>query len=127
MERITFKNILFFGKHGAFDEERTLGQRFAIDLTFWFDAREAIINDDLEKTVDYETIFNEVHQIITEEKHKLIETLAHRVAINVLENHRIIQEISVCIRKPNAPVNGIFDFIEVEVNRKNEDLLKSWE
>ncbi|MCC7429878.1 dihydroneopterin aldolase [bacterium] len=124
MERITFKNILFFAKHGAFQEERTLGQRFALDLTLFFDASKAIENDDLKETVDYENIFNEVFDLVTNQKHHLIETLADKIARLILANHKIVKEVIVCLRKPNAPVNGIFDYIEVEVRRKSEDIFK---
>ena len=50
---ISLVGITLYGYHGARPEERTLGQRFVVDVDLEADLRNAGATDDLDATVSY--------------------------------------------------------------------------
>jgi dihydroneopterin aldolase len=50
--QIRMKNCAFFARHGVFDEEEMLGQRFYVDATLTVDPGGALEADAIEGTVD---------------------------------------------------------------------------
>ena len=43
------------------------------------------------------------------------------LAMEVLEKFELIEEIMVRVKKPEAPVNGIYDYFGVEIRRKRNE------
>ena len=115
MYTISMKNCAFFARHGVHDEEEFLGQRFYVDALFEVDPGNALETDSIEGTVDYGKAFQVIEKIITGERRFLIEALALRVARALRERFPQIQRVHVTVRKPNAPVPGVLDYVEVTV------------
>ena len=42
MDCISIKNLEVFGKHGVFEEENKLGQKFSVSAQLYLDTRQAI-------------------------------------------------------------------------------------
>jgi dihydroneopterin aldolase len=118
MDKIILKNMAFFGYHGVLDEEKALGQKFYVDLELFLDLKKAGMTDNLEETVSYAEVYQLVKELITETRFNLIEALAENIAAQILLNFEKIQEVTVIIRKPEAPVPGIFDYFSIEIRRK---------
>ena len=119
--RITLKNCAFFARHGLYSEEETLGQRFHVDATLWVEGLEALAEDSIEGTVDYGEAFRVVERIILGKRRYLIEALALDVARAVYDEFETVLQVEVAIRKPNAPINGVFDHVEVAVSYPPEN------
>ena len=117
MDRIIMKNLAFYGYHGAMEEEKVLGQKFFIDAEIYVDLNKAGKSDEVEDTVHYGEIYDVIKNIVENYRFKLIETLAETIASSVLSGFIKVQEINVTIRKPEAPVPGIFDYVGVEIRR----------
>lgn len=115
MNIVRIKNATFYAYHGVMSEEKNIGGKFEVDVDLFFDFSEAAINDDLTKTIDYVTVYNELNQIFNGKKYNLVETIAHKIADNLLEKHKNIQKIGVKLRKKSVPIGGVIDYIEVEV------------
>ena len=49
MDSIEVNGICAYGYTGLFQEERTLGQWFEVDLTMWLDLEPSAKSDDIEK------------------------------------------------------------------------------
>lgn len=113
MGKIRFNNMIFYAHHGYYQAERELGQKFQVDMELDFDFDKAIKSDDLKDTVNFETAYQKVHHIFSSYKFTLLETLADRIAIEILENFPI-NSIRIRVRKPNVPLNGFMDNVEVE-------------
>ena len=77
-------------------------------------------SDNLNDTVDYEQIYKPVDSCIKKDKFYLIEALANSIASDILQNFPI-NSLLVRVRKPHAPVKGVLDTVEVELERKKED------
>lgn len=112
---IAMKNCAFFARHGVHDEEETLGQRFYVDAVLSVDPGDALANDDIAGTVDYGAAFQVIERIVTGKRRFLIEALALEVAKALLREFSQIRSADITIRKPNAPVPGVLDHVEVRV------------
>jgi 7,8-dihydroneopterin aldolase/epimerase/oxygenase len=112
---IRMKNCAFFARHGVHDEEETLGQRFYVDAELTVDPGDALENDAIEGTVDYGVAFSVIERIITGERRFLIEALALEVGKALVRHYPQIKRAAITVRKPNAPVRGVLDHVEVTV------------
>ena len=118
--KITLKNCAFFARHGVFNEEETLGQRFFVDAILDVNAGNALEQDEIEGTVDYGTAFQVIERIITGKRRFLIEALALETARALCKEFPMIESAEITIRKPNAPVQGVLDHVEVTIFHKPE-------
>lgn len=53
------------------------------------------------------------------EPRKLIESVAEEIAERLLTSYPQLQATRICVGKPNAPIHGIFESVEVEIVRMN--------
>ncbi|MFN8637190.1 MAG: deoxyuridine 5'-triphosphate nucleotidohydrolase [Chloroflexota bacterium] len=104
MDTIELRGLTFYGYHGAFPEERRLGQRFVVDLRLGLDLAPAGQSDDLVKTVDYGRVAETVRSVVEGAPFQLIEALAEAVADSVLRQFSLVQTVAVRVEKPSAPV-----------------------
>ncbi len=114
--RITLKNCAFFARHGVLSAEETLGQRFFVDAVLEVDGGAALERDDISGTVDYGKAFAVIERIVTGQRRYLIEALALEVARTLCDEFGQVRNATVTIRKPNAPVPGVLDNVEVTVH-----------
>ncbi|MFZ1814132.1 MAG: dihydroneopterin aldolase [Rhizobiaceae bacterium] len=112
---IALKNCAFFARHGVYSEEETLGQRFFVDAVLEVNGAEALVEDDIEGTVDYGKAFRLIEEIILGRRRYLIEALALEVAQAICTKFPTVARAQITIRKPNAPVQGVLDHVEVTV------------
>lgn len=112
---IRLTNCAFFARHGVHDEEEFLGQRFFVDAELRVRPDHALGEDRIEGTVDYGRAFKLIETIVTGQRRYLIEALAEDVARTLCERFSQVIHARITIRKPNAPVAGILDHVEVTV------------
>jgi dihydroneopterin aldolase len=110
------EGMVFYGYHGVRNEERSLGQRFVIDLAVWKDLRAAGASDDLAQTVNYASLYHVVAGIVTGQPLNLIEAIAERIASAVLAQFPV-EAVRVCVRKPDVPIPGVLEGAAVEIYR----------
>jgi len=115
MYLIRMKNCAFFARHGVLDEEEALGQRFYVDAELTVDPGPALEEDSIDGTVDYGIAFQVIEKIITGERRFLIEALPLEVAKALTSRFPQIKRAEITVRKPNAPVPGVLDHVEVTV------------
>lgn len=119
-DRIVLKNIVVHGFHGVHPEEAKLGQRFEFDLVCVTDTRPAGLADDYGKALCYESLFNLVEATATKERFHLLEALVETIAARVLDRFEAVGEVGVTVRKPQAPIAGLFDHVAVEIWRRRD-------
>ena len=112
---IRMENCAFFARHGVLDEEERLGQRFYVDAALTVDPGRALVEDSIEDTVNYGIAFTVIEKIITGQRRFLIEALALEVARALTARFPQIKKAEITVRKPNAPVPGVLDYVEVTV------------
>jgi len=121
MDKIILDGLDFFGYHGALREENSLGQRFIVDIELYLPLGDAGLSDDLNKTVHYGEVYNLVKDIVENRVYKLIETVAENISIEILKKFTLVEGLKIRIRKPQAPVPGIFNYLGVEITRSRDE------
>ncbi len=120
-DRVRLLGVRGRGFHGVFEHERREGQEFVVDVELVVDLAPAAASDDLVDTVNYGEIGAAVLERISGEPHDLIERVAGLVAMDVL-THAAVDEVTVTVHKPQAPVGVPFDDVVVCVTRRREPL-----
>jgi len=118
MSIIRIKNMVFYGYHGVKTEENSLGARFEVDIKLHADLNKAIATDKLDYTVNYNDVYQLVEKTVTTRKYYLIEALAGEIGQQLLDQFPSLQQVTVCVRKPNAPIKGVLDYVEVEIEKR---------
>jgi dihydroneopterin aldolase len=116
LDSITLTGLRASAFHGVFDEERRTGQIFIIDVTVFLDLRQAAASDDLDRTIHYGVLAEEVVEAVQSDPVDLIETVAERVARVVL-SHEAAVTVTVTVHKPSAPISVPFDDVAVTITR----------
>lgn len=112
---IRMVNCAFFARHGLFEAEEQLGQRFFVDAVLTVRASGPLDADEMETTVDYGRAFARIESIVTGKRRFLIEALARDIGRQLIADFPQIEQAEITVRKPNAPVPGILDHVEVTV------------
>ena len=110
---VRLRNAVFYGHHGVHDEEHRMGGRYEVDVTMELRSDRATRNDDIQATVDYELVHKLVQRIVTSERFNLMERLAGRIAEDVIAIGGNVSNVKVTVRKPNPPIGGTADCVEV--------------
>ena len=113
-DKIILKGMEFYGFHGVLPGEQEIGQRFLVDLELSTHLEHSGRLDDLSESIDYTEVYGLVEKIVTEERFNLIEALAERIAQAVLSRYSL-EEVVVRVKKPHAPLGGIFEYVGVEI------------
>jgi dihydroneopterin aldolase len=118
-DRITLSNMAFFAYHGVAQTEKLQGQRFFVDVDLYLDLSQAAEGDNIAHTVDYEGVFKTVKDHVEGKRFHIIEGLAQKVANSLLEGFPV-ERVTVRVRKPSVPIQGILDHTEVEITRSRQ-------
>jgi dihydroneopterin aldolase len=105
-DAILLEGVHFYGYHGLYPEERTLGQQFIVDVTAELDLRSAGAHDEIEETVNYASLYTCVRAVVEGEPLMLIEAVADRAARSILETFPPVSAVEVTVRKPAVTIRG---------------------
>jgi len=117
-DKIVMRNMSFYGYHGVMPEEKVLGQKFFIDVVLELDLKPAGTTDHVDDTVSYAEVFEVVKKHAAVERYHLLEALAENMASDILAGFEKLSAVNIEIRKPEAPVNGVFDHFGVQIRRE---------
>lgn len=115
-DRIELRGLRVRGHHGVFGHERRDGQDFVVDITVWMDLAPAAASDDLADTLDYGALAQRAAAVVGGEPCDLIETVAARIADDVLTDERC-HAVEVVLHKPQAPIPLEFADVAVVARR----------
>ena len=89
---------------GVLAHEREREQPLTLDIDFERSFDEAAATDDLTATTDYAAVLKLATRTVREGKFLLLETLARRVASEILDVDPAINTVTVSVRKLRPPV-----------------------
>lgn len=115
---IVLEGMTFYGYHGDTEAERTLGNRFHVDVEIRMDLAAAGQSDNIADTLDYSHAFALVRQIVEDQQYSLIETVAARVAARMLAEPRV-ESVKVRVGK-QPPIPGAIERCSVVIERHAE-------
>lgn len=117
MDKIYIKNFEIFANHGVFQEEKSLGQKFVLDIEVTLNLSEAGKTGNLTKSVHYGELAHFIEEVFTEKSYDLIETAAEMTADAVLKKYDLVDSIKVKVKKPWAPIGRHLEYAAVEIER----------
>ena len=112
MGLISLSGMEFFAYHGCFAEEQIIGNKFIVDLEFFAATENAELSDDLEKTINYQKVY-EIIKIEMEIKSKLLEHVARRILDSIYKHFPNIDNAKVIVNKMNPPIGGKVDKVGI--------------
>lgn len=121
MDTIHIKGLRLFAYHGVGAEEKRDGQTFVLDMTLKADLSRARRSDDLEDTVNYAAVCQTVRDAFTAQSFDLIERAAQQAVDAVLDGYPQVEEITLVLKKPEAPIPEEFDYVAVEVTQRRKE------
>ena len=89
---------------GVLSEERTRPQPLTIDIDIVRPFEEAAMNDDVAETTNYADVLTMASRVAREGSFLLLETLAYRVAHEILALDPIVETVTVGVSKLRPPV-----------------------
>jgi dihydroneopterin aldolase len=104
---------------GFIEWERRIKQTIVIDIELPTDCARAAESDDVGHTVDYKRVAKRLIAFVEASDFKLVETLAHRVAMTLLEEFSLAW-LRISVNKPGA-IRGSRD-VGVSIERTRADL-----
>lgn len=105
MDTIFLERMQFYGYHGVNPEERSLGQRFVVDVELSTSLQTAGRSDDLEDTINYSAVYKRVRAIVEGPPRLLIEAVAEEIAVTLLNEYPATR-VTVAVRKPEVALRG---------------------
>lgn len=104
---------------GFIEWERRIKQTIVIDVELPVDCARAAETDEVANTVDYKTVAKRIIAFVEASSFKLVESLAHRIAMTVLEEFDLAW-VKLSVNKPGA-IRGSRD-VGVSIQRTRADL-----
>jgi 7,8-dihydroneopterin aldolase/epimerase/oxygenase len=111
---IKIEGINLYGYHGCLEEEARIGGNYIVDVYMQTDFTEAAQTDNLEKTVDYCSIY-EISKTEMAIRSKLIEQVCQRIFTKIKMQFSSISHLHVRVTKLVPPMNGNVDKVSVEI------------
>ena len=86
---------------GFIDWERRVKQTVVLDIELPVDCRHAARTDEVADTLDYKTVAKRALAFVEASEFKLVETLAHRLALVILDEFGV-EWVRITVNKPGA-------------------------
>lgn len=101
---LRLEGMRFFGHHGCRADEREAGVHLDVDVEVRTDLRPASATDSVDDTIDYARLIERCRQVVEEQSHHLVETVAERIAASLLEEPGVESVRVRVAKRPPLPV-----------------------
>ena len=102
-QTITLDNLRFYAYHGAEPQEAIVGAWYTVSIAMKADVTTAILNDDLNGTINY-ALVADVIKAQMQIRSALLEHVAGRIAQALFEEIPTLKKVTVTVSKLNPPV-----------------------
>lgn len=116
MIEIRLEKMTFYAHHGFFDDERKVGGRYEVTLSYGLNADRAESDDDIEGTVNYQEIYDVVAEEMSKPS-KLIENVARRIVDSVCSHFDKVEYAEIELSKINPPITGQVERATVKIKK----------
>jgi len=111
---IDITGLSVYTHHGVTAAEREVGQRLLIDIGFELDVCDATVTDELDDTVDYGAVCEQVWLAAQKKSYKTLERLCGAIADHLMD-HFGVDSVMVRATKPEPPIPLPVGDVAVEV------------
>lgn len=120
MDSLQLKGLQFFGRHGTEEWEKHTGRRFIVDVELMTDLTRAGRTDQLTDALDYRVVYARTKAVVENQSHNLIERIAWHVLEEMFRTFAV-PAVRVRVAKPEAPIGGLNQAVEVTIYRTREE------
>ncbi|TWR31333.1 dihydroneopterin aldolase [Mucilaginibacter pallidiroseus] len=123
MIKVALQGAEFFAYHGFYAEEQLLGTRFLVDIETYFTPVSALHEDEISKTVDYQTLYN-ITSAEMKQPRNLIETVAQHILDAAIKQFPFVEKAVVTVKKMHPAMGGIVNnsAVTITYNKTSNDL-----
>ena len=111
---IEIRGLSLYTHHGVGSAEREVGQRLVFDLSFDVGDCDATVTDEVEDTIDYADVCQQVALAASERSFRTLEALCSYIADWLIARYDA-SAVSVRAAKPEPPIPLPVDEVAVEV------------
>lgn len=116
--KIFLRQVRFHAYHGVLEQERRVGNDYAINVVAECDFAHAMQTDELEDTVNYADIYRVVKEEMAIPS-KLLEHVAGKIGERLFNEFPSLQTLDISIMKVNPPFGADCEGAGVEVHLMN--------
>lgn len=102
---VELEGMEFFARHGCFEEERIIGNRFIVNLRMEVNVEKPAESDALSDALNYQQAYLLVKQEM-EKPSNLLEHVAKRVIDTLYQEFAQLKKVTVKVSKMDPPVGG---------------------
>ncbi len=106
--------------HGLYEEEKVLGNDFVVDLTVGYQPASLPIIE-IEETINYVSLY-ELVQKHMQNATPLLETVVSNIALAILAQFSLAEEVNIAIRKSYPPIAGFIGATGVSLSIHRKDI-----
>lgn len=114
MFTINLNNLTFHAFHGVHEEEKILGNSFAVNASLSFETGEQITT--LDQTVNYTAVYEIIKQRM-QKAYPLLETLVQDLVEDIHKFDSRIISITVSVEKKNPPIPNMEGSVSVSYKK----------
>ena len=112
MGRIALEGMRFYSHQGFYEEERTIGGKYVVDISFDLNFEKASDSDELSGTINYEEVYDLVKEVMMTNA-KLIEHLGKKIIDKMNSSYPQIDSIELKISKTSPLFSGEVDSVSI--------------
>ena len=121
MDKIFINGLQLYAYHGVNPEEKEDGQMFSLDITCYLSLVRPCATDSVDDTVSYAKILKTARKAFLAQKYDLLERAADAVIQAIFADFAPVTQVTVLLKKPQAPIRADFDWVGVELTRTRKD------
>jgi dihydroneopterin aldolase len=111
---IDITGLSIYTHHGVSKAEQEVGQRLLVDVSFELSICDATVTDQLDDTVDYGAVCQEVWLVAQNKSYKTLERLGSAICDHLMD-HFGVDSVMVRCTKPQPPIPLPVGDVAVEV------------
>lgn len=121
MDKIFINGLQLYAYHGVNPEEKEDGQMFSLDITCYLSLVRPCVTDSVDDTVSYAKILKTARKAFLAQKYDLLERAADAVIQAIFADFAPVTQVTLLLKKPQAPIRADFDWVGVELTRIRRD------
>ena len=112
---LNLNDMEFLAKHGVLAEEKVTPQKFVVDVQVETDQIvQAAATDQIDDALNYVGVYELVHDIMMNQQFDLIETIAVKIAQEIVATYNTVISANVKVTKVNPPIAGYTGTVSCE-------------
>lgn len=101
---------------GIYEWERENRQPLIFDIEMSLPVKQAASSDDINDTVDYKQVSDEIIELVESNRFELLESLSETICQHILKQHTAVQTVQLKVSKPKAVSEA--DTVGLIINRQ---------